>query len=408
MSDSQRKTIQIIPEHFKIHTSSKTRKKREPGTEQPPKLRMKNEKPKINKSTKNQVLKYIRQQQEQKYKKLLENQPSETEGGVTNTIRVPSTINEFDSDFKQSLDFLNTISENTKMLVQPKNSTLKNYLYDPGNSNSNSNSNVYTSLPDVFSEMVTHTTAPPLSIPRPTMMPLTSSHGTYGGNIPQYGCLKGGALPTYRMWKNKTQRTIPVVTGAGTLSDYIREPVNHGVGVSNIHHMDGRVDINDGSLSDGDGGGTELALSQNALLERFKSPNFMKKKHEIQGFQKKKDELKAQKQKPMFRRRKQKKTMRRTFRLGKSKHYPRVSVLVSNRTLRKQISSRCQELKQVPLDEVKKTLIKKGFIKVGSIAPNDVLRKMYESVSLVCGDIQNHNSDNLVYNYFNDADNKHT
>ena len=134
----------------------------------------------------------------------------------------------------------------------------------------------------------------------------------------------------------------------------------------------------------------------------------MKKKHEIQSHLKKKEELKSQKQMPAFRRRKQKKTMRRTFRLGKSKHYPRVSVLVSNRTLRKQISSRCQELKQVPLDEVKKTLIKKGFIKVGSTAPNDVLRKMYESISLICGDIQNHNPDNLVYNYFNDTDNKHT
>ena len=53
MSDSQRKTIQIIPEHFKIHTSSKTRKKREPGTEQPPKLRMKNEKPKGGSKKKN-------------------------------------------------------------------------------------------------------------------------------------------------------------------------------------------------------------------------------------------------------------------------------------------------------------------------------------------------------------------
>jgi hypothetical protein len=388
MSDSsQRKTIQIIPEHFKIQSSSKTRKKRDPSETPPPKLRVKNDKPKMNKSTKNQVLKYIRQQQEQKYKKLLENQPSVVEGGASeNTIRVPSVINEFDSDFKQSLDFLNTISENTKLSLNPKNSTLKNYMYDPGNTHSNSD--VYTSLPDVFSEINTSIITPPLSIPRPAKMSFSSTPTTMnGGNTPQYGCLKGGALPTYRMWKNKTQRTIPVVTGAGTPSEHI--------GMSNIHSID-----HNPSLSNG-GGESESMPNQNALLEKFKSPSFMKKKHEIQGYLKKKDEIKAQKQKPMFRRRKQKKTMRRTFRLGKSKHYPRVSVLVSNRTLRKQISSRCQELKQVPLDEVKKTLIKKGFIKVGSTAPNDVLRKMYESISLICGDIQNHNPDNLVYNYFN-------
>jgi hypothetical protein len=56
------------------------------------------------------------------------------------------------------------------------------------------------------------------------------------------------------------------------------------------------------------------------------------------------------------------------------------------------------------MEEVKKTLIKKGLIKVGSTAPTDVLRKMYESVSLVCGDIQNHNPDNLLYNYMNGGD----
>ena len=58
-------------------------------------------------------------------------------------------------------------------------------------------------------------------------------------------------------------------------------------------------------------------------------------------------------------------------------------------------------LKQIPMQEIKRELIKKGFIRVGSIAPNDVLRKMYESVSLICGEIQNHNPDNLLYNFFN-------
>jgi hypothetical protein len=53
------------------------------------------------------------------------------------------------------------------------------------------------------------------------------------------------------------------------------------------------------------------------------------------------------------------------------------------------------------MEQIRKTLIKTGFIKVGSIAPNDVLRQMYESMSLICGEVQNHNPDNLVYNFFN-------
>jgi hypothetical protein len=53
------------------------------------------------------------------------------------------------------------------------------------------------------------------------------------------------------------------------------------------------------------------------------------------------------------------------------------------------------------MSEVKKYLIKRGFIKVGSVAPNDVLRKMYEDAVLMCGEVQNHNPDNLLYNFLN-------
>ena len=57
-----------------------------------------------------------------------------------------------------------------------------------------------------------------------------------------------------------------------------------------------------------------------------------------------------------------------------------------------------------PISDVRKFLVKKGLIRVGSTCPNDVLRKMYESVNLVCGEVQNHNSDNLLYNYLNQTD----
>ena len=64
-----------------------------------------------------------------------------------------------------------------------------------------------------------------------------------------------------------------------------------------------------------------------------------------------------------------------------------------------------QELKQTPVDEVKRFLVKNGFIRIGSSAPNDVLRKMYETTKLMCGEIQNHNPDNLLYNFIHETDN---
>jgi hypothetical protein len=101
---------------------------------------------------------------------------------------------------------------------------------------------------------------------------------------------------------------------------------------------------------------------------------------------------------------KQKKTLRRTYNVGKSKMYPKISVLVSNKTIRNNITTKSQLLKQVPIQEIKKYLIKRGFIRIGSIAPNDVLRKMYETSILMCGEIQNHNPDNLLYNYLHDKE----
>jgi hypothetical protein len=51
---------------------------------------------------------------------------------------------------------------------------------------------------------------------------------------------------------------------------------------------------------------------------------------------------------------KQKKTLKRTYNVGKSKMYPKISVLVSNKTIRNNITTKSQLLKQVSIQEVKK------------------------------------------------------
>ena len=104
------------------------------------------------------------------------------------------------------------------------------------------------------------------------------------------------------------------------------------------------------------------------------------------------------------RKQKRKKTIRRTYKIGRSKIMPKVSVLVSNKTIRKNITTKTHLIKQTPIHEIRKYLIRHGFIRVGAVTPNDVLRKMYESAMLICGEIQNHNPDNLLYNFLHDPD----
>ncbi len=96
---------------------------------------------------------------------------------------------------------------------------------------------------------------------------------------------------------------------------------------------------------------------------------------------------------------KHRKILRRTYRVGRSKYYPKVSVLVSNRTIRKNITTKTHLLKETPIAEIKQYLIKRGLIKIGTPAPNDVLRKMYETVHLICGEVNNHNTDILLHNF---------
>jgi hypothetical protein len=106
---------------------------------------------------------------------------------------------------------------------------------------------------------------------------------------------------------------------------------------------------------------------------------------------------------PKLRHKKQKRTIRRTYKVGRSKVFSKISVLISNKTIRNNIMNKSQQLKQMPINDIRKYLVKHGFIRVGSSAPNDVLRKMYETSKLICGEIENHNSSNLLYNYLNDV-----
>ena len=92
-------------------------------------------------------------------------------------------------------------------------------------------------------------------------------------------------------------------------------------------------------------------------------------------------------------------TIKRKYKLGKNGG--KISVLLKNNKTRKKIKNEIQELKQKSIKEVRQYLQEKNIIKTGSIAPNNVLRKMYEEMYLA-GNIENKNSENLIHNFVND------
>ena len=330
------KTITINPELFKHSSNRGSRKKRSEITND---IRVKTPKEKRRSIRKNHVLKFIRDQQEKNLKQLLETDKT------TKTFTHES--NDFNGDFKESLNYLMSLSEEKdkgKVTMQNKNGTLKNYSAPRSNVNFNIGDSGATNIIDTF-----------VSSPIVPVFPSQLSVPNLNA-VPKYGCLKGGTLPTFKTYHNQTQKRY-----------------------ADTHQSSSQVTSN-----------------SEKTPEDFNRDIY--KKSEIR------QTLEKMREKPKkMRYPKQKRTVRRTFKVGKSKTKPHISVLVSNKTIRNQITTKTHLLKQTPIDEVRRYLTKKGFIRVGSDAPNDVLRKMYESAVLICGEIQNHNPDNLLYNFLNDV-----
>jgi hypothetical protein len=344
---SEKKTITINPELFSISGGNTTRKKRKSATE-PKKIKVKDTAPKkqSSKTLRNKLLHYIRKTQEENYRKMHGQEPEIKVS--TPSVRQPYEET-FNNDFEESLKYLNEIAENVRNTVPPQTaatSTLKNY----------------TSM----NSATNHYAIPELPAYEPSIPSIQDTPVHIHKSTPQWGCLKGGALPTYRSWKNRTQR------------NFSRPVINVQAG--------------------GQSNQTEPVITMQPSLPINDTQREM-----IKQTQQKIVHLENQSKKPAIKYGRRKKTIRRTYKVGKSKIAPKIGVLISNKTIRNTISTQKQHLKQIPIEDIRRTLIKRGFIKVGSIAPNDVLRQIYESMILVCGEVQNHNPDNLIYNFFNES-----
>ena len=90
-----------------------------------------------------------------------------------------------------------------------------------------------------------------------------------------------------------------------------------------------------------------------------------------------------------------------------SKHYTKlgkknktISVLIKDRATRKTIDQEVNLLKKHEISKIKEYLRDRGLIKIGSHAPESVLRETYENAFLT-GDVINTSKENLIHNYMN-------
>jgi len=342
--DTNKKTIQINPELFKINGGNTTRKKTS-SLKNPDKIKIKTqEKAKKMSTIKRNILKMIRNHQDERRKNKMD---VNTEEDILlspemNTTKKSSISQNFQNEFNESLEYLSNLSK------------------------------------DVDKKKEAYT------IKRYPSIPVSTSHNL---QEPTYGCLKNGKLPTYRTWLNQTRKHYPNVQN--NIPQQLQQPPQPQIIIQNSTNTNTfHSPKNDNDIK------TEL---NEKIINEKKINEQIQQFSKIQQFERKNNPLAIKKWKYP----KQKRIIRRTYYVGRSKVHPRISVLVSNKTIRARTTLKQQELKQVPISEVKKYLLKNGFIKVGTSSPNDILREMYESAQLICGEIKNHNSENLLYNYFN-------
>jgi len=388
----EKRKIIINPDLFKFNTSGGTRKKRE-GTNGASKIKMK--KPvsmdnKNKKSIKNKILRYIREQQEQKYKSLFEenlskhNQKKNIEpllNELDTISAIEDSIQHFDALEKQLKTKQEHISQKPKAHNTHNHSLKNNIISDSELYNTfmgnNSVSPPYNQLPEVSSQFQYNNTT----------YPHQEAHVRYvPGKHPGYGCLKNGNLPTFKTMMNKTQKHHPANSPS--------YPNIHIVNPQSLSSIPYSPQIPNISVP-----APPVISMQEPTNEHLLNREKLKKISELKQMREMIQKT-NQKIPQTLKYLKRKKTLKRTFFVGKSKVHPKIGVLISNKSIRKNVLTKAQLLKQTPLTEMKKYLVKRGFIKVGSSAPKDVIAKMYESAMLIGGEIHNHNPENLLYNYF--------
>lgn len=287
------KKISINPDFFNL-TKSKSKSKRKSRKQKPDFSTVKPN------SIKQKLIQKVKQHKNNELQKLKEENENKN---IDNN-------NEFNDDFKNSIDYLQSLSkkhqqkklEKKKRRMERKNKTLKKN-----------------------------------SIPDP----------------PPYGILKNGKKPTYSQYRASLKNRDNIV------STSLNEPI-----ISDNNNIPVITD--------------SFYQRKNTLLD-VKS-EFNKEKKNTHKVKVKEKHTKTKK----------------IIHLGKKGG--NVGILIKNKKTRKKIKKEINTLKNKSLVNVKKYLKKHNLIKIGTAAPENMLRSMYEN-SYLAGDIYNKNKDILVHNF---------
>jgi hypothetical protein len=430
------KTIHVDPALFSVGKFSKTKKNREKKGK--PII-----KPLISPNIlKNRLLKKIKDHKQREIKNEISNEKTISKPNLVDYSEIKN--DKYTDEFFDSMNYLQTLQkekkqgqEKQKKIDDLQRKTIKNYSHM---NYGNENIIVNLELPET------------LNVPLTNFENNTNNetiHLNKKEGIP-YGILKGGSKPTYRTWV-KTQKNHPnIVTNSNNallidnnnkelsqrekrlnaLKETIRQRqildkiknnkqpdsvINNEILTknliqkteekviqsenSNISNDFQNVSIQNVSNNNNDNENISQIIHENEnenvneksyLNANYAEKNIDKEHQKIGGYS--------------IIKRISKKTIKRKYTLGKSKIKRAVGILLKDQKTRKRVLAAHKDLKMKPINDVKEYLRMHNLLKVGSNAPNDVLRKLYET-SMLAGEITNINSDTMLHNFIKNVDN---
>ena len=220
-------------------------------------------------------------------------------------------------------------------------------------------------MPTIIQSDQTQNTITPTAIPNPIVLK----------DVP-YGCLRGGNKPTYRTYHRgqNVQSKPPIDSSHNTT---VKKPLFSGIHVSPEENADPMIHERQRKLRE--------------IQETFHT--------QTQSSAQAAQAADPQKMKNVI-----KQTTTKKYKLGKAPGSNVVGVLIKNNDTRRKIQEEHGVLRRESIVEIRKYLHDHGLIKVGSDAPPDVLRNIYESAKMT-GEISNTNKHVMLHNFLKSDDN---
>lgn len=176
---------------------------------------------------------------------------------------------------------------------------------------------------------------------------------------PPYGILKNGKKPLYSKYKKNTN-TIPKPIFAFTDNDNFGKEMDIN---KQIAQFNNNINIPDFKERQ-----EKLEKVKNNIIKNNMNKNNMIKNNTTFRIKNKK--------------------IKKRFLLGKNTKTRKVGILIKNKKTRRKVNKDFKLLKKKKIKSIKKYLLDHAFIKVGTSAPDNILREMYVN-SYLSGDVKN-------------------